>query len=94
MAAHAHRKEYVIIFVWLTVLTAVEVAVAYTPIAKPLLVSALVLLAVAKAALVAYFFMHLKQETPIMRKTISFCLAIPVFYAVVLISEAAWRMLP
>jgi cytochrome c oxidase subunit IV len=94
MSATAHRREYWVIFVWLTVLTVVEVAVAYAPVSKGLMVSALVLLALAKAALVALFYMHLKQETAILRRTISFCLAIPVFYAFVLIAEATWRMLP
>jgi cytochrome c oxidase subunit IV len=92
MSAQAHRKEYWVIFVWLAVLTAVEVGVAYMPIATVPMVSALVLLALSKAALVGLYYMHLKSETKILRNTITFCLGIPVFYAFVLIAEAAWRM--
>ena len=93
MAVEVHRKQYVAIFVWLTVLTVLEVAVVKFDISKGLLISALVLLAVAKAALVANYYMHLNHESPIMRRTVTYCLAIPVVYASVLIAEAAWRLL-
>jgi cytochrome c oxidase subunit IV len=92
-APTAHRREYWVIFAWLTALTVLEVGVAYLEISKGLMVSALVLLALAKATLVALFYMHLKHETKIFRRTIFYCLGIPVFYAFVLIAEAGWRML-
>jgi cytochrome c oxidase subunit IV len=93
--AHVNRKEYAAIFVALTVLTLVEVGVVYVPgIAKPLLVSALCGLALVKAALVGLFYMHLRHETRVLQLTVAIPLATPVLYAVVLIAEAAWRMLP
>lgn len=93
MAVEVHRKQYVAIFVWLTVLTVLEVAVVKLDIARGLIISALILLAVAKAALVANYYMHLNHETRLMRRVVTYCLAIPVVYASVLILEAAWRLL-
>ncbi len=91
--AESHRKEYIVIFGWLTVLTIVEVGVVYIPgIAMGLLVSALVGLALVKASLVGLFYMHLKSETNILRLGVAIPMAIPLFYALVLIAEAAWRL--
>ena len=92
--AHVDRKEYVKIFAALTALTVLEVGVVYVPgISKTLLVSALVLLALTKAALVGLFFMHLKHETKSMKLTVMLPFAAPAVYAFVLITEAAWRLL-
>ena len=58
---HVDRKEYWFIFGMLSMLTALEVAVVYVPgIAKGLLISALTLMALAKAGLVGLFF-HFSQ---------------------------------
>ncbi|MEZ4272747.1 MAG: cytochrome C oxidase subunit IV family protein [Myxococcota bacterium] len=67
--------------------------VVYLPIAKGLMISALIGMAIAKAALVAIYYMHLKRETKILRWTVFGCLFVPAFYALVLVSEGAWRML-
>ena len=93
MGVEIHRRQYAFIFVWLTALTALEVGVVYMPIARTLLISSLILLAIAKAILVSFFYMHLGHESRIMRRTIAFCLSLPAVYAVVLIAEAGWRML-
>jgi caa(3)-type oxidase subunit IV len=76
------------------VLTALELGVVYVPgIGRGLLISALVLLAVAKAALVLMRFMHLGHETRGLKLTVIVPFALPALYAVVLIAEAAWRLL-
>ena len=93
MSAENHRKQYWAIFGWLTGLTILEVAVVYMPIAKGFIVSSLILLAVGKAALVAIYYMHLGTETPIVRRTVFYCLGIPAMYAAVLVLEAGWRLL-
>lgn len=90
---HPHRQRYVIIYVWLTFLTVLEVGMIYLPVPKSLMISALILLALAKAVLVALFYMHLSTETPLLRRLIAVCLGLPALYAVVLIGEATWRML-
>ena len=91
--AESHRREYIVIFVWLFVLTVVEVGVVYIPgISMGLLVSALFGLALVKASLVGLFYMHLQSETNVLRLGVAIPMAIPLFYAVVLIAEAAWRL--
>jgi caa(3)-type oxidase subunit IV len=92
--AHASRKEYAVIFVILAVLTALEVAVVKMPIPKTPMVLALVALAITKAACVALFFMHLRTEKRALRYTVALPLLMPPIYAMVLIAESAWRMLP
>ena len=96
-ADHEHkpnRKEYWVIFVALLVLTVLEVGLAQVPgISKTLMRLGLVAMALAKAGLVALFYMHLKHETRVLRLTVAIPLATPALYAVILISEAAWRLI-
>ena len=88
----AHRRQYVVVFLVLGVLTLVELAVVRTPgIARPAVVVALVAIAVAKAALIALFYMHLRFETRILRLTVLGPLLAPAVYGIVLIAETAWR---
>ena len=93
--AHIDRKQYWVIFAWLSALTVLEVALIYVPgIPKGLMVLGLILLALTKASLVGLFFMHLKHETRILRLNVAIPMAMPMFYALVLVSEAVWRKLP
>jgi caa(3)-type oxidase subunit IV len=57
--AGASRRTYVLVFVALAVLTAIEVGVTYLPVPRALI---LVPLAFVKAGLVALFYMHLKYD--------------------------------
>jgi cytochrome c oxidase subunit 4 len=59
---HPSPKEYVRIGVILAVLTALEVAVAYTDVPHAILIPTLFLLAIVKFALVVLWFMHLKFD--------------------------------
>ncbi len=68
-AAHAPHgavehegPSYIAVFIYLTLLTAAELGVYGLGLPKPIMVGALVALALAKAALVAMFFMHLAME--------------------------------
>jgi caa(3)-type oxidase subunit IV len=63
-AAHpaAGPRTYAVIAVFLFLLTAMEVAVFYIPALAGMLVPVLVLLAAAKFALVAMFYMHLRFD--------------------------------
>src|SRR2546428_7223922 len=60
----AHKRpNYILIWVYLAVLTAAELALAFElPISRNLKLVLLLFLAVWKALLVALFFMHLKFE--------------------------------
>jgi cytochrome c oxidase subunit IV len=92
-AAPVNRKQYWFIFLYLLVLTVAEVGVANVPgLGKALVVSALILLAVVKAALVGLFYMHLMHETNLLKWSVAIPLASPVLYAVVLIAEVGWRL--
>ena len=92
-AAHAaHRVQYLTTFIVLGALTLVELGVSRTQgIARTAVVVALVTLAVAKAALIALFYMHLRYETRVLRVTVFAPLLAPALYGLVLIAEAAWR---
>lgn len=89
-AAKSHRKEYFIIFLILTALTIVELIVPNMTMSKFSKGSALVGLALGKAALVGYYYMHLKDERWWMR----FVALIPIsafLYALVVILESLYR---
>jgi caa(3)-type oxidase subunit IV len=92
--AHVNRKEYWTIFVVLFVLTILEVGVVYAGVPRTPLFLALTGLAIVKASCVGLFFMHLKYETKILRRTVAIPMSIPAFYALILIAEGAWRRLP
>ena len=92
-AARAHRAQYLVVFGVLGGLTLVELGVARAPgVARAAVVLALVTLAVAKAALIALFYMHLRFETRILRLTVLGPLVAPAIYGIVLIAEAGTRM--
>lgn len=88
---HSHKKEYFIIFIALAVLTGIEIWVAEIHgLSKMQKGSALTFLAVGKAFMVAFYYMHLKEET----KWLKFIAAVPImagFYATVLCLEATFK---
>ncbi len=60
---HVPTRTYVLVFVALAVLTALEIGVTYLPIPRaPVLVP----MALAKAALVVLFYMHLKYDRKVL----------------------------
>ena len=62
-AAHADSNAtYIKVFIWLAVLTALELGIVYQHIARAAMIGALVILALMKAFLVAWHYMHLKGE--------------------------------
>lgn len=91
MAHGGKRKQYLMVFVALVVLTALELGVVYMIRGTPLVV-ALVGLALAKAMAVALYFMHLRDETRWLRRLVGLpLLTFPPLYAIVLIAEALFR---
>jgi cytochrome c oxidase subunit IV len=65
-----HDKQYLKVFAGLVVLTAVEVGLSYSGLKdkKAGLAVPLLVLAFIKFAIVAGFFMHLKFDTPLLRR--------------------------
>lgn len=93
MADDHVSTNYMTIFYWLAGLTAFEVAVAYLPESMRVLMIALLIgLAVAKAALVAMYFMHLRFES----RTLSLIALTPPFllilFVVITYPDIAWRV--
>lgn len=70
MSEHAHAEEhfagsnklFISIWVWLVVLTLVEIFLAYKPMPIHLMLIVLLGLSIIKAALIMAYFMHLKYE--------------------------------
>lgn len=81
MAATHKDPNYMAIFWWLAALTVIELAVIYMPVAKLLIVVALIALAISKASLVAMYFMHLRFE----RRTLGLIAVTPLFLGALLI---------
>ena len=86
------EPNYMAIFWWLLGLTIAELAVAYMGLPKALMIASLVGLAIAKAALVAMYFMHLRFE----RRTLGLIALTPplllVMFVLVTYPDAAWRL--
>jgi len=81
--AHISNAVYLIVGGFLVVLTAMEITVSYVHALRPVLVPILVVLAIAKFALIALFFMHLRYEKWLLNATFGFPLmfAMGVFLA-------------
>ena len=70
MTAHAHADEhfagsnklFISIWIWLVVLTLIEIFLAYRPMHVALMLTILLGLSIIKAALIVAYFMHLKFE--------------------------------
>jgi len=94
MATSEHSHPwYVGVFVWLFVLTALEVGVTYVEMSRTSLIFVLSFLGVAKAGLVAAYFMHLKFEK---LRLIFFVLSpvICIFLMLIVVSVDALRITP
>jgi caa(3)-type oxidase subunit IV len=90
---HVDRRPYLLVFLALCVLTVAELGVlGVSGISRPLLIAALVLMALAKAGLVLLSFMHLRHETRALRRTVILPFVLPAGFALVLIADAMWRL--
>ena len=65
---HPSPVKYVGIAILLAIITGLEVALYYIPMPALLLVVMLLILATLKFSLVAAFFMHLKFDSPMLRR--------------------------
>ncbi|HXF96152.1 MAG TPA: cytochrome C oxidase subunit IV family protein [Gemmatimonadales bacterium] len=85
------HPNYVAIWVYLAVLTAIEVGVAFiSHFPKPVLMLILVGLAIWKALLVALYFMHLKFERWRLRTVFIVPLPLAVILVLAAITEKLW----
>jgi cytochrome c oxidase subunit IV len=86
-ADHA-EPNYIAIWIYLALLTVLELGVAYAPIPKAAMVGGLVGLAFAKAILVAMYFMHLRFEP----RTLGIIAFIPIILTFMLVPDLSTRI--
>jgi cytochrome c oxidase subunit 4 len=89
----AHRKHppYLLIWLYLALLTVAEVVLAFElPISQNLKLILLLVLAVWKAALVGMFFMHLKFERWNVRVLALVPLPLAAIFILAALSEKIW----
>ena len=78
---HPTAGTYVKVGVTLVILTAIEVGAYYVPAVRPVLIPILLVMAFVKFALVAMYYMHLKQDD----KLFSGLFVFPLIIAAVII---------
>ena len=89
------RTPYLAAFGVLVALTLVEIGVVRSGgIAHRAAVVALIAIAMAKAALIALFYMHLRYETRILKMTVLGPLVAPAVYGLLLMLDSAARHMP
>ena len=90
--AARERTPYLAAFAVLVALTLVEIGVVRSGgVPHRAAVVALIAIALAKAALIALFYMHLRYETAILKLTVLGPLVAPAVYGLLLLLDAAWR---
>ncbi|QBI18291.1 cytochrome C oxidase subunit IV [Egibacter rhizosphaerae] len=72
---HPGVREYIEVAAILAVLTAMEVAIHFLPIASRVAVPVLIVLTIMKFLLVILWFMHLRFDTPLFRRLFAIGLA-------------------
>lgn len=87
-AATAHKgPNYLAIFLWLIVLTIFEVGITYVDMARSMLAALLIASSLAKALLVALYFMHLRHEARLIVTTVIVCLLLSAVYVLGLVPD-------
>ena len=86
----SHKREYFLVFIALAVLTAVELVIPDMKVSQFAKASSLTFLALGKACIVGYYYMHLKDETRWMKFVALIPLAAFV-YAFVVVLESIYR---
>jgi cytochrome c oxidase subunit IV len=87
MTVEHKKRPYLWVFLWLGVLTAIEVGVTYTGLPKLFQIILLAGFAVAKAALVALFYMHLRYDFRILALIGGFPFFLAVIMALIILAD-------
>jgi cytochrome c oxidase subunit 4 len=80
-------RTYLVIFAALTLLTMVTVGVSYLHLPRSSSIVVALLIAVAKATLIALFFMHLVHEGGLIKWSVAICLALVLVLIVFVIPD-------
>lgn len=81
------KRPYMWVFLWLAVLTAIEVGVSNLAFDKTLQIILLAILAIGKAVLVALFYMHLRYDKPILAVIGGFPFFLAVVMALIILAD-------
>lgn len=87
---HPSERKYVMVAIFLAVLTAIEVGLYYVELHQALTNAILLALAAFKFATVLLYFMHLRFDNPILRRLFvsGFVLAASIYLAVLAMQHA------
>ena len=89
---HPNDRKYVKIAIILAIITAAEVAIYYVEMDDRLLIALLMPMMIAKFAIVAGYFMHLKFDSPLFTKLFVSGLAFAVaVYTVMFVTFQPWK---
>src|SRR5262245_24468836 len=91
MSADHKEPNYMAIFVWLTVLTIIEILITRLHTSKVVIAVLLIGFALAKASLVAMFFMHLRFEKQTMAMIAVTPLLLCLFLSLMLLPDSRSR---
>ena len=79
------------VFAVLALFTVAELGIKYLSLSRPAMIVGLTSLALAKASLVAVYFMHLRSESRALKLVVGVPLLLPALFALGLFLEAAAR---
>lgn len=86
--AAAHKSpNYFAVFGWLVALTVFEVGITYLKLDRQVLAGLLIGSSLAKATLVALYFMHLRHEVKLIVITVVVCLVLSAVYVLGLVPD-------
>ena len=92
MAGGDRNSQYVLVFLVLVTLTAMEVSLIRLDLARAVRITALVGVAMAKAGALLLFFMHLRSESRALKLVASLPLVVAPAFAIVLMLDAVYRV--
>jgi caa(3)-type oxidase subunit IV len=92
VAGGDRNSQYVLVFLVLVTLTAIEVSLIRLDLARAVRVTALVGLAMAKGGALLLFFMHLRSESRALKLMASLPLVVAPALAIVLMLDAVYRV--
>ena len=96
LAHHPQPRQYVVVGVWLAIVTALEVGIYYVDSLRDIIVPFLLVFAFIKFFLVATWFMHLRFDSPLFRRLFvsGLVLALAVFAIVLTVFLARGGAVP
>ncbi len=85
-------KHYIVIFGWLAVITALELGAVMLNLPRAGLIIFVIGTAVAKAVIIALFFMHLKSENKLMWWLPGLPIALALFFIFMLFPDMVYHL--